>query len=76
MGLLALVDRTALAMYCDAVSRYMELRDNRDVAPYVLVQLQSSIRSWCQQFGLTPSARSRITLPDKGEEDRFDAVFG
>lgn len=34
------------------------------------------IQAFCGEFGLTPSSRSRMTLPGKDEEDEFDRLLG
>lgn len=80
MGLLTIVDRAALAAYCQAWARMVEAEakieqygsilkvkgsDYIQVSPYETLRRQNAqlIRSFCTEFGLTPSSRSRISLP-------------
>jgi len=36
---------------------------------------QNIIKAFCAEFGLTPSSRSRMTLPSEKEEDEFDKLL-
>jgi P27 family predicted phage terminase small subunit len=91
MGLLTLADRSALAAYCVAYSRWVKAE--QQVArygtivkspekgfpmksPYLTVadQALESMRKLMVEFGLTPSSRSRIRVPESGKAaDEFDA---
>jgi P27 family predicted phage terminase small subunit len=91
MGLLTLADRSALAAYCVAYSRWVQAE--QQVArfgtivkspekgfpmksPYLTVadQALESMRKLMVEFGLTPSSRSRIRVPEGGKAaDEFDA---
>ena len=81
MGLLTLADRSALAAYCVAYSRWVEAE--RMVkkfgmvvktpekgfpmkSPWLSIAEQSleTMRKFMVEFGLTPSSRSRIRVPD------------
>jgi P27 family predicted phage terminase small subunit len=81
MGLLTLADRSALAAYCVAYSRWVETE--RMVkkfgmvvkspekgfpmkSPWLSIAEQSleTMRKFMVEFGLTPSSRSRIRVPD------------
>lgn len=91
IGLLTKVDGTALAGYCQAYSRWREAEEvlSRDgltfSTPNGYVQQRPEVaiaqkyltivKTFCAEFGLTPSARGRMTVPDKGngeEESPFD----
>jgi P27 family predicted phage terminase small subunit len=90
MGLLSLADRTALAAYCTAYSRWVlaeeQVRKFGAIvkspekgfpmkSPYLTVADQSmeAMRKFMVEFGLTPSSRSRIRVPDDPEAaDEFD----
>ena len=91
MGLLTLADRSALAAYCVAYSRWVQAE--QQVArfgtivkspekgfpmksPYLTVadQALETMRKLMVEFGLTPSSRSRIRVPEGGRAaDEFDA---
>lgn len=91
MGLLTQADRSALAAYCVAYSRWVQAE--QQVArfgtivkspekgfpmksPYLTVadQALETMRKLMVEFGLTPSSRSRIRIPDGGQAaDEFDA---
>jgi P27 family predicted phage terminase small subunit len=93
MGLLSLADRTALAAYCTAYSRWVQAEaavkkygtivKSPDKgfpmkSPYLTIadQAMESMRKFMVEFGLTPSSRSRIKVPDAGQEgDEFDAFM-
>lgn len=90
MHLLSLADRTALAAYCVAYSRWVEAETQVKKygmivksphkgfpmkSPYLTVadQAMESMRKFMVEFGLTPSSRSRIRVPDDGgAADEFD----
>ena len=87
VGLLTVVDRAALAGYCQAWSRWRDAEmvlsaqgmtfetPNGYVQqrPEVAIAQKSLqlVAKFCTEFGLTPSARSRLTVPggDDGAED-------
>ena len=92
MGLIGKIDRNALALYCDAWSQFLSIRrilkekgfsyilssgyvqQRPEVAAYH--KLQMMLRNWCHEFGMTPSARSRMIVNGKEEEeDPFDAYL-
>lgn len=93
MQLLSLADRTALAAYCTAYSRWVEaelqVRKYGTVvkspvkgfpmkSPYLTVadQAMEAMRKFMTEFGLTPSARSRIRVPDDAQAaDEFDSFM-
>jgi len=85
LGLLTKVDGTALQGYCQAYatwkqctealqkhglvmetqSGYLQQRPEVSIGNKALDQ----VRAFCIQFGLTPSARARMTLPESGDGD-------
>lgn len=84
MGLLTPADRTALAAYCVAYSRWVEAEAQVKrfgtivkspdkgfpmKSPYLTVadQALETMRKLMVEFGLTPSSRSRIRVPDDAE---------
>ena len=93
MGLLTLADRTALAAYCTAYSRWMNAEEQVRKfgaivkspekgfpmkSPYLTIadQAMELMRKFMVEFGLTPSSRSRIRVPDGGTaQDEFDAFL-
>lgn len=89
LGLLTAVDGTAFAAYCQAYSRWRQAeeairREGMVVTtesgypmPHPAVKIAEKamqlIRAFCTEFGLTPSARARMALPGrKDEEDPFE----
>ena len=81
MGLLTLVDRAALAMYCQEWARYVDAQAQIDKygsvlkatgsgyvqpSPYVAIARQalSACKAFGVEFGLTPSSRGRMTVPE------------
>ena len=95
-GLLAGVDRMALAGYCQSYARWVEaeneitakgstmtLYDDDGAAKYVQQSPYVGIaraaldhmRRFAAEFGMTPSARSRVATPEKGAADPW-AAFG
>lgn len=90
LGMLGKIDRAALSGYCECwaqwqqavrilqtkgltiitLSGYMQQRPEVSIAQKSL----GLLKGFCQEFGLTPSARSRIQTPerDDGEESPFD----
>ena len=84
MGLLSRADRSALAAYCMAYSRWVRaeglVRKFGEIvkspekgfpmkSPYLTVadQALETMRKLMVEFGLTPSSRSRIRVPDHGD---------
>lgn len=87
LGLLTVVDGAALAAYCQAYARWVKaekiLQEKgltfetpngyEQQRPEVSIANKSMqiIRAFCAEFGLTPSARARMTLPDEDDGDDF-----
>lgn len=84
VGLLTEVDVTALGMLCEALAQYFEARSQVDMegmvvesdkgnryqhpALGVMKSSRQEIMKWAVQFGMTPSARSRITVDRTDDE--------
>lgn len=88
LGLITIIDGTALAGYCQGYSLFKQatevIRDNGLTCEYInkngakntrkrpevdiAFQSFQVIKAFCAEFGLTPSARGRMTMPGKKEE--------
>ncbi|KKL54928.1 hypothetical protein LCGC14_2260500, partial [marine sediment metagenome] len=75
LGLLTIVDRAALAAYCIAWSHLRKAQEKLQkgdiISPYftVVQRAQEKVRQFCAEFGLTPSSRGRMSVPEGGEKD-------
>lgn len=83
VGLLTTVDRAALAGYCQSWSRWRQaemvlsakgmtfetpngyIQQRPEVA--IAQKSLQLVAKFCTEFGLTPSARSRITVPERDD---------
>jgi P27 family predicted phage terminase small subunit len=88
LGLLTVVDRGALARYCQAWGRMVQAEKAIDekgstfetangypqIRPEVTIAQKYSAlcARICVEFGFTPSARGRLTIPGQKEEDPFE----
>ena len=86
LGLLTNLDGAALTVYCEAWSRYVEATKEvsrtgalvmgprnsfvRNPAALVAKDAEVTLRAFCTEFGLTPSARSRMTVPGGDDIDQ------
>lgn len=91
MGLLGKIDRTALAAYCQCYARWVEaekliaqdgllkaLNENyeqQNPAITIAHKYLDKIKSFCAEFGMTPSSRARMSIPGKKDEDEFEEFF-
>lgn len=85
VGLLTVVDRAALIVYCEAWARYVDATkviqeqgplitgyrgsDVRNPAALVAKDAEATIRAFCHEFGLSPSARARMVVPGETPTD-------
>lgn len=85
LGLLTVVDGAALAGYCQAYARWREAEEAIEKygmigktesgyvqqLPYVSIAQKSAqlMKAFATEFGLTPSSRSRISVPPKLDDD-------
>ena len=95
MGVLTEVDRTAFAAYCQSYARWKEAQEHINAEgatyetengmqrpnPYVAIcnTEQRLMMSAASEFGLTPSARSRIMAAsgvNKDDVDEMEALLG
>ena len=63
MGVIGTCDRNALARYCDFFVRWRAAADLGDMD--VALKISTHLLRIEQQFGLTPSARASLAVPDK-----------
>lgn len=86
-GLLTHLDRAGLAMLCEEYAIWVHaVRMAHAIGPVVettngnLIQnpwlgianrAQAEYRRWCTEFGLTPVARVRLSMPEQKGEDDF-----
>lgn len=91
LGLLTLVDRGALAAYCEAWAEAIMAHETlqregytfetekgyRGVHPMVAVKNKALLRmrAFASEFGLTPSVRSRLSVEPPKAVDPFDAFL-
>ena len=84
LGLLTMVDGAAFAGYCQAYGRWVQaeralkkhgLTTETSTGylaprPEVVISRQSLqlVKAFCSEFGLTPSARGRMTVPESGDD--------
>ena len=89
LGLLSKGDRMTFAAYCQSVSDYQQAcehirkygtitKNGRQIIPSPFVSMRNralqNVRFMAQEFGLTASARSRISIESGNtHEDAFDA---
>jgi P27 family predicted phage terminase small subunit len=89
-GLLTRIDKTALAIYCQAWQRWVEAEENlKKVGPVVKSpsgypvlnpfwsvanKAMSQMQKALVEFGMTPSSRSRINLAESGGDALEDFI--
>lgn len=88
LGLLSEVDRTALALYCQAFAEYREaarivkakglttVSDKGNVLQHPAVSIRNDawrrVMKAAADFGMTPASRSRISVPERDDELKAD----
>jgi P27 family predicted phage terminase small subunit len=88
LGLLTRLDQTALAAYCDCYATWRAARDQiaaqgltifnaagipiKHPAVTVREKAVEQMKQYLSEFGMTPSSRSRIKLPDQKTDDPFE----
>lgn len=88
LGLLTKIDRAGLAAYCALYARWIEAEAQivkhgmlikspngyPMQSPYLSIATQclKQLRGYLQEFGLSPSARSRVKAEKPDEEDPFE----
>lgn len=91
LGLLTVVDGAALEGYCRAYEQWVEaekfMREHGTIfkteggyiqqLPQVAIAQKylQIVKSFCAEFGLTPSSRSRMNVTDEDDEDEMDAII-
>ena len=90
LGLLTPLDRQALAQYCAAVGRIVEAekalkngmsystesgREYLKPEYRILQDAVKEVRAHCTMFGLSPSARMRMELPEPQETDELTELL-
>lgn len=91
LGLLTVVDRTALAAYCQLYARWRKAEEAirgkgmsfktesgyESSIPEIKIAERTLqlIKAFCAEFGMTPSSRGSMQLPGQKEEDEFDKLL-
>jgi P27 family predicted phage terminase small subunit len=84
LGLLTELDLTTFAVYCDAVAQWRRVTEARaaaggDPTSPLVRAVQEAGRHLIKvagEFGLTPSARSRVRASIAGTGSKFDGLIG
>lgn len=90
LGMISLIDRAALVAYCETWETYVAAvraarKDGvlvqgergmvKNPAQQIARDAGAALRSWCEQFGFTPSARGRMSVPGAGNDGDTDDLF-
>jgi len=91
LGLLTNLDAAMLIAYCQSYARWKEAEDFitqhgsilKTQSGYIQQVPQVSIaqtylkimKDLCSEFGLTPSSRSRMSIPNQREDDEFEVFL-
>lgn len=84
-GLLTVLDRAAFAALCQSWARWRQAEEvlavegltkpghravlRKHPLTTVAQQYQQMVKVWCQELGLTPSSRGRISVPKQPEKE-------
>ena len=87
MGMITALDRVGLAVYCVLWSRWVTAEEQLAKTGLIIKtttgnviqnpllgvanRAQAELRKWVVEYGLTPSSRSRISVPEQTTEDEF-----
>lgn len=90
IGMMTALDRVGLAVYCVLWSRWVTAEEQLVKTGLVIKttsgniiqnpllgianRAQAELRRWAVEYGLTPSSRSRLSVPEAATEDEF-SVF-
>jgi P27 family predicted phage terminase small subunit len=91
LGLLTRIDRAGLAAYCQAYSRWVQASEELEGKPLMLLTENGyayanplisiingsleTMKKFMTEFGMTPSARSRIRIEKPEEPDALDMLL-
>ena len=79
MGVLTEIDRAAFAAYCQSYARWKEAQEHINSEGATYETEKRLMMSAASEFGLTPSARSRImaaSSANKNDVDEMEALLG
>ncbi|MBU1076764.1 MAG: phage terminase small subunit P27 family [Spirochaetes bacterium] len=88
IGILTEIDGDALSIYCQLYSDWIKLQKEKNKPNFVfsddrgrknpLMTIQNElvrdIKSLCAEFGMTPSSRSRLSVPGIPKKNKFDNI--
>ena len=88
LGLLTTVDRAALAAYCQNYARWVKAEEFLSANDWTFTtdngyiqqrpeigiahKAMALMKAFCQEFGLTPASRTRISVPEPPKGDPFE----
>ena len=91
IGMITALDRVGLAVYCVLWSRWVAAEIKLAETGLVIVtksgnviqnpllgvanRAQAELRRWAVEYGMTPSSRSRVNVPETIGEDEFSAFL-
>lgn len=74
MGVLTKPDRFQLALLCDQAAFYRKASEDRDMV--ACTKILPSLMKLCAKFGLSPSDRVGLVVPDKPKVSDKSRFFG
>ena len=91
LNLVSKIDRTVLELYCSQYSIYRQAMETLNTEGLITTNIRNGdkpnpaasiareaakiIKSICTEFGLTPSSRSRISLPGETMDDELERLL-